>query len=527
MESSISEKPKVRHSARLIISLLLCILACLSFSTPVLLAGGRLFATDQEVFIRFAENLRIRSSLVLPSPLNEKYQTSIIDAKENPYVSKHRGLISQYPPFQAIILALFRLVIPNYNLIECIIGAIGVLVFYFLVEHLLGQRAAVFCTIVLIFSPIYFFWCMFALADITAFVLLLLSMLSYLKAEGTHRLAPYALSFCLLGMTVWLKYTNIILVFPFIVHYLSIRGKKAPLLPALIGLLIFGGCIIALLFYHKWAFGGFLTTGYGYNELKLSRSLEGSGNIISLLQRRLLNISILKEIFIKITNLPIHLAICSPLTLAGILGCFSLKRKEWRDYSLLFLVTLTLFGFYISITVHAVGEEYYHASTISSYQRYILPAYCLLMIPAVTLFRTYHFKKLCLVLGFITLLNLSSLGLATINLSNLNWFLADQQQTAQLRQKHLSLTSDGAILIGQHLPFYLVNNTNRHIIHCLEVRHLQSPIFREELDRVVLALLRDAHPVYLVQDYTEPLEFDHANLEVVDEETHLYQLRLN
>lgn len=372
---------------------------------------------------------------------------------------------------------------------------------------------------------------MFALADITAFVFILLAILVYFRAKETNSLLLYIVWAVCLGVTVWIKYPNIILIVPFFIDYVIIRPKREKRNPAFIGLVVFCFCILALLWYHKWAFGGFFTTGYNYHELKLSEAgqngvTEQSGvSIMTLLKWRLVNISVIKQLFIKVTNLPIHIAICSPLTLLGIFGCFSLKRKEWKVFLLPFLVALLLFSFYAIFTIKAVGWEDYHRSTISSYNRYILPAYCLLMIPAVFVVRNCALKKFTIILVLITTMNLFSLGVATINSSNLNWLLAAQKEAYQLRQKHLQLTSDESVIIGRSLVFYL-RNAQRHIIHCREDWCVQSPLFRKELTRVVLALLQDSRDVYVVQDYEEEtLHFKDTTLELIDAETSLYKLK--
>lgn len=504
-----------------LIPLVFFVIAFVCFSIPVFLNNGRLFSTDQEVFIRAAENIRTRFSFVEPSPLNEKFHTSIIDAKENFYVSKHRGLISQYPPAQSMILALLRTFIPNYNLVECFIGAWGIVFFYLLVKRLLGKQSAIFGAIGLIFTPIYFFWSMFALADITAFVVILLTILTYLKAKETNKVSFYIMCSLFLGVTVWVKYPNMILIVPFFIHYVVTRKKGEKLSPALGGVVVFCICILLLLFYHKWAFGGFLTTGYNYNVLALS-SGKVSGTAITKVMGRLVNFPV-KQVLIKITNFPIHIAICSPLTLLGIFGCFSLKREDWKNFSLLLLISLFFLAFYLVITGEGFGSENYHRSTIGSYNRYILPTYCLLMIPAALFFRNLSFKKFCMVLILITISNISSLSFATINSSNLHWLLVDQKETYELQQKHLKLTSDESVIIGAHIVFYMVN-TNRHFLHCKE-QNMQSPIFRNELIRVVPALLEDGQDVYLVRDCGGEIDIENISFELIDAETDLYKLK--
>lgn len=511
---------RIVRSKDSLILLVLFVISFTCFSIPVVLNRGIWFSTDQGIFLKLADNLRTRWSVVIPSPLNHAYQTSIIDSHGMPYVSEHQGNISKYPPVQSAILALLRIFIPNYHLIENFIAAWGLVFFYFLVKSILGKREALFGAITLMFTPIYYFCSIPAIADMTAFVVILMTIVAYLQARESNKWAFYILCSLLLGGGIWLKYVNIILIIPFFIHYLIMRRKGESLVPFFISGLVVCMCILALLFYHKWAFNSFFTTGYSYDEFA-ALSGKADGSVITGVLKRLFSFPI-KAMMIKLTNFPIHIAICSPLTLLGILGCFSLTREQWRKFSLLLFISLIILFFYAAVASGTFGSEHYNRSTFSSYNRYILPTYCLLMIPALLFFNGLSTKKFYGVLVVITIINLSSLCLATINLTNLNWELAHQKDTYQLREKLLKLTTEDSIIIGEHIVFYMVN-TNRHIIDCkLSLRSLRT---QNELTRVVHALLQDGHNVYLVQDCGTELNIENVVWDLIDGEIPLYQLK--
>ena len=137
--------------------------------------------------------------------------------------------------------------------------------------------------------------------------------------------------------------------------------------------------------------------------------------------------------------------------------------------------------------------------TSASFNRYLLPAYCLLLLPAATFFqREPGVLRTLLAILLFTFINVSSSWLSTHNTSNLRWSIIAQQQTAATRSELLSLIPPESVVLGCSLNYYLVD-TGRPIIDCPRGSNVR---YGEEVARVVDELLENGESVYVVGDYT-------------------------
>jgi hypothetical protein len=492
------------------------------FSIPLMMTNGVWFSTDQRNFVRTAETLRSDFSVILPSAINERYDTVVFDAHQYPYVKQHRGHISQYPPGQPLVLAALGTFIPNYNLATCVTAAFGVAAFFAMVLNLGGVRAALFGAITLISTPIYVFYATPALADISSFVVLVVALTIYLGTVDS-RLRRYFLVALLLGFSVWLKYVNIVFVLAFVVHYLIYRRRAHAWRPVLVVAVTMLCSVGLLLLYHKWAFGGFFTTGYGYLELSGARNAADANNAEA--GRSLfdsLKTPHLRYGAIRVANFSVLAAICAPVALTGIFALFAVPRRDWPQVSLLMFTCAVVLAIYLLLTGNTFGTDNYDRLTFSSFNRYILPVYCLLIVPIALVFRDAGNWRWVGALVFITGLNLASAWFAPTNLSNLSWHVDYQQHTQELRRRQLEITPEGAVIVGCALPFYMLD-MGRPTIHCKET----DLRWVKEVDRVVLALLRDGHEVFLSDEYRPGLTVPGLVKTQVDEQTKTFRLTLS
>jgi len=483
---------------------------------------GVWFSTDQWNFVRTAETLRSNFSVISPSAINERYDTVVFDAHQHPYVKQHRGHIAQYPPGQSLVMAVLRTFIPSYNLATGVTAAFGVAAFFWMMLNLAGVRAALFGATVLISTPIYFFYAVPALADMTSFVVLIVTLTIYLRTLEPISWRYFVVAL-LLVFSVWVKYVNVVLVVPFFVHYLIYRRGVGAWRPVLVVTATMAGGIGLLLLYNNWAFGGFFTTGYGYLELpEVPNAADAaSGEAGRSVLDHLKNIS-LRHGAIRVANFSVLAAICAPVALTGIFALFAVPRRDWPQVSILVLTCAVVMVCYLLLTGNAFGTNQYDRLTVSSFNRYILPVYCLLIVPIALIFRDADAWRWAGALALITGLNLASGWVAPANLSNLNWSVGHQQHTKELQRRQLELTPEGAVIIGCSLNYYMVD-MGRPIIHCRG----NALRWVKEVDRVVLALLRDGHDVFLSEEYLPGLTVPGLIKTLVDEQTKTFRLSLS
>lgn len=476
------------------------VISLLFYSVPVYLSHAMIGGPDDLSFTYTAEQLINKHSFIFDSNYNDIYDTNVFVPRSFVYVSG-KGVISIVTPGVPLLLAIVGIIL--FGFIEYaipLISAIGVIIFYYFVKENFDQENALVSALLLSTLPVYWNWSIYTYSDIPSIVFLILGLYSFQKAIKTNKSSAYLITGGIIGFWILLRPTNFIL-FPAIALYLMLNRKKIKNKKgALIGIVLFSSIIFGFLLYNQVMFGDFLKTGYQlYNQpypsqdiLPMQNNNSPKSSITEFIHP--------KRILWHICNLPLYSAFAAPFFIISLTGLFySLQNRKDRDLTILvFLILISLVGFFGNLTDY-YGIEQNNFNSRSSYLRYLMPAYVLLIMYVYPVLDKLFEKKslIALIILFIAS-NISVIFFAPYD--NMLQIIAQRNEFYDMRLYLLNMTSPSAVVFTAHYDKVIFPDRT-----VFGYQRIPQEIRREEMLRITKELLEDGKPVYFIDDIEHEL----------------------
>ena len=479
--------------------LLLFVVSLLQYLIPVFLSKGVITAPDEANYILTAENLLQHRSFAIKniySSYNERYNTGAFSFQHLNYIPKV-GMVEQYPPGMAILLAFMSIVLfGNMFYVVPVIGALGVVLFYYFVKDLFGERHALYSAILLIVLPCYWHWSVLVYSDIPSLVCFIAALMLLGRAFKTDKAILYTLCGALFGFWIWLKYANVIML-PAVLVYIWLNKdwirKKRNLLICFSAFAIF---VIGLMLYHYWSYGNVFTIGYHYSSSAVG---AGAGDLsgypvvkTDVFSKVLSVIPFNPKVLAKhMINFPLQSSLAIPYIMLSIVSLIVMFKRDRNFCTLIFLVLAILVGFYGN--AGTFGRDVEEMTLRSSYLRYLMPGFALLLIPTSLLIEKISTKRMeqNMLIGLLVIASLT-VNLSSVPQSNLRKAITrDLPRMRNEKEVLLRLTGEGSVLMSKFKPKYLLPD---RIPLYYEIMSLS------ETRRVSGLLLKDGVKVYFIAD---------------------------
>jgi 4-amino-4-deoxy-L-arabinose transferase-like glycosyltransferase len=356
---------------------ILAIISIFIYFLPVMLGGPIPKAFDAVSFITTADNLIEKQSLIMDGGLNKEFDTKNFNPTTTKYNPIRKVNIQQYPPGFSILLAAFGLIGISYYFVSAIMGVIGIILLYNIINMKYGKKHAIITSLIAMTAPIYWYWTGYVMADISSIVLFLLSWFlleKYLLNNKTHYLY---LSFAISFFNVMLKYTNVFYLLPLAILFILNRKSKLMKMKKEIITVIIIGILFASLFMYinNSLFGSPFKVGYrAFEENGLEQQ---TGSLFTLIR-----LMIQPEPFIKhALRFTIQSSFAMPFTTLGFLGLIFLFKKDKKTMIFLLSIIILFALFYFNIPEIVFGGSAYDLNTRGSYLRYLMPVFIALIVP--------------------------------------------------------------------------------------------------------------------------------------------------
>lgn len=370
------------------IVLLFCI-AFVCYAVPVALRGDIWLSVEDEIanFLTTTELINKGTIFVkdINFTYNEQFNTSAFGKKHMCYMPG-RGMLSQYPFGLPLLLAPLAIIMRNIKFVMPFIGALGVVGFYILnFLYFKKSTQAFVAAVLLLVMPGYWYWSTFVFAEIPSIFLFILALIFLELFFSKKNIWLFAIAGFLLGFNVMVKYTNILLFIP-VGIYLLFRRKdlKTDSQAIFIAFLAAIVPIVCLMIFHYQVFGNPLMTGYHYYGAQVYETLNTThiagldklpmkGNLVPMKSN-------LTALFKHILGFPLQFSVMLPYALLSICAGFVFIRKHLALGSFIMATLLLMFIFHANIGGTA-GYESEEMTMHSSYLRYLLIAFTMLIIP--------------------------------------------------------------------------------------------------------------------------------------------------
>lgn len=506
--------------------LILFIISLVLYALPVGLKQGLLAIPDEAASISTAQNLIAKGSFYIQNinyVYNEKYNTNVFGQKLWNYFPQ-KGMVQQYPFGLALLLAIFgKLSGGRMEYMVAFIGALGVVIFYLLNKLYFNKEQALYASLLLLVMPGYFYWSTFTMPDVPSAVLFILGFYLLEVSLRSRRTIWFISWGIIFGLIICLKYANCVL-FPALVFYLYIRRRELVNLKMrlLIGCLAFLTPILLLMLYHYHIYGNPFLTGYHTSGLKIAAMLETEaarqGGLLSSI------FSVIpfhpRSLTKHLLGFPLQAAVALPYVLFGIIATFYLYKRN-RQLFLLILSILSLTVLFNANVSGTFGRSFAEMTMHSSYLRYLLLGFVLLIIPVACFISDFPGSKLIKV-NMLAILLLASIfnNLSSVPEHNLRSnYQRLYPQALDERKELLRNIPQQGVIFTEYASKYL-----------LPERATARPRYLtlEKMLNITALLLKDNIQVYYKDDGKDQEKTESflrlTNNELINEQIKLYQI---
>jgi len=444
--------------------LVLFAFALILFVITVRLKKGILLTPDEAAHLATAENVIKNTSFYIKNTnyiYNERYSTNVFRPKGMIYIPE-KGMVQQYPFGLSLLLAAFgTLFYGHMEYTVPIIGAIGVILFYTLNKLYFNKEQALYAALLLMIMPGYLYWSTFTMADVPSAVLFIAGLYILEIFFRTKKTIWLMTSGLIHGFNVCVKYTNVIIL-PVLLLYCLIRRSEIPRFKKnmLVGCTSILIPILVLMTYHQHVYHNPFITGYhdyqtslkSMSESNVTEQIESKPSVISVIPLNL------KSIVKHALGFPLQAAVSLPYVLLGIVTTFYLIKKHKHIFYLIF-TTFSILVLFNANVGGTWGSDIREMTMHSSYLRYLLLAFVLLIIPVAFFIQDFRGPKLIKV-SILSILLLSSIfgNLSSVPRANLRLNRNLIQMMLVEKQDLLHNTPEQSVLLSDYVGKYLLPN---------------------------------------------------------------------
>lgn len=471
-------------------ALVLFVVSLLLYITLVYLSKGMISAPDDLSFTCTALQLVEHHSFVFEDRYNEEYNTNVFAPRSFVYVP-NKGIISIVTPGTPILIALFSiLLLGNVAYVLPLIAAFGVVIFYYFVKEKFGRDNATISSILLSTLPIYWHWSIFNYSDVPSVIFFILGLFYLERIFKENDTMDYIIGGIIIGFWLWLRPTNFILL-PAIGIYIALNRDRIKNWRGIcLGVVMFLLFSFGFLFYNNSMFGSFFTTGYQVyyqpypNQDIQDKPLEASFPIHP------------KRILRHMYSFPMYSTFALPFYMIAIIGMIlSLQHKRERNFAIFsLLVLISLIGFFGNLS-GTYGSDQHNFNPRSSYLRYLMPGYVLMLMYAYHVIEKLFERKVLIIIATTILISSNIAVTLFAPHDNLSQIINQRNYLYDIRSTLLDVTNPDDIIFTAHYDKTIFPDRTVFGYH-----RIPGEIRRDEMLRITKELLEDGKKIYFIAD---------------------------
>jgi hypothetical protein len=345
----------------------------------------------------FSKNLQDGNGLIYCNENNLTYDTFIFGGRGFKYLGDGCYTHGSMHGFIGLI-GLSDLIIPGLHYIVVgIFGVLSLLIIYKIGKYLYNENVAIIGVILALVIPSFFYHSITLFNNIVAIFFLLFYLYNLIKISSKEEVQEriYVLASSSISMAVWFRYEYIVFAIPYgIILLLKLFRKEIKFYKAIllnIPSLVILGALLALNYSIYGDVIGFVNSGVNLASSQYYGENVQKNKIVAFLPA--LSVSIFTKNFFK------FVVQANPLLfITSILGVYWALKKDFNRRVLFALLFIALFPilFYLGSVWTGYLQPIFSVAT--SYSRYLLPSYIILLILSMGTFQYFLNSKVLTVI---------------------------------------------------------------------------------------------------------------------------------